>query len=208
MGEINNEIPLMEFEGDASAPILRYDIPSPSSYEGRNYIDLDLAGIFFKPETKEKLDFNELVNGFLNNNQQEIDEFLAAITDSELRRLGYSTTMQALKSVDNPIQNPTRTALQPGGQSSGNTGVMYAPRPGTGGGGAGTPGRGSGFGLTNFDEQLLLAVNETVPTTGNEPDRSADPEIFDIERKYKILKARLELAIHENQFPTFYKSGK
>lgn len=202
MSEISNEIPLMKFEGDASAPILRYDIPSPSSYEGRNYIELDIAGIFFKPETKEKPDFNELVNGFLNNNQREIDEFLTRITSSELQQLGYSTTMKSLKSVDNRIQNPTGTAPRVGVANFGNTGVIFAATPGTN---VGTPGGGSVPGKDLFNDQLMLALKDTLASQ-DEPDRPADPEIFDIERKYNIFRARLELAIHENQFPAFYKS--
>ena len=41
------EIPLIKFEGDAAAPILRYDIPSPSSYTGKVYIETDIGKEYF-----------------------------------------------------------------------------------------------------------------------------------------------------------------
>lgn len=44
--------PLIELEVDAQAPILRYDVPEPTSYSGTNLIRLDLSalGEIFKPE--------------------------------------------------------------------------------------------------------------------------------------------------------------
>ena len=36
-----NEIPMINFESDAKAPIIRYDLPSPSSYEGKNIIEIN-----------------------------------------------------------------------------------------------------------------------------------------------------------------------
>lgn len=52
--------PLIEFESDASASILRYDLPSPSSYTGKNFIELDFdescfnSAAFENPESTEE----------------------------------------------------------------------------------------------------------------------------------------------------------
>jgi len=48
------EMPLMAFESDASAPILRYDVPSPSMYEGRTYVELDLPEDWFDGKEKSE----------------------------------------------------------------------------------------------------------------------------------------------------------
>ena len=47
MEEKSKNIHLMKFEGDASAPLLKYDLPSPSSYSGRNYYELTMPEGFW-----------------------------------------------------------------------------------------------------------------------------------------------------------------
>lgn len=39
--------PLIKFEAEATAPVLRYDIPEPTSYEGKNFIELDFGEDIF-----------------------------------------------------------------------------------------------------------------------------------------------------------------
>ena len=84
------EIPLMKFEGNVSAPLLRYDIPSPSSYEGRNYIELrDL-----KIDNKE-IPFNNMAyheptpEDFIEANRESIYEYLKATKKEDMERNFY-----------------------------------------------------------------------------------------------------------------------
>ena len=84
----NDEVPLMKFEADASAPILRYDVPSPSSYEGRTYIQLNFGDDFFNDAAKPT---KPTLEQFLTSNQEEIYEYLSADTSTEeLRRLFHT----------------------------------------------------------------------------------------------------------------------
>lgn len=39
-------VPLIQLEVGGSAPVLRYDIPEPTSYEGKNFIELELGNVF------------------------------------------------------------------------------------------------------------------------------------------------------------------
>lgn len=45
--------PLIVLEEGGSAPVLRYDIPEPTSYEGKNFIELDFDGDVFSASAKE-----------------------------------------------------------------------------------------------------------------------------------------------------------
>ena len=84
----DDEVPLMEFEADASAPILRYDVPSPSSYEGRIYIQLDFGDDFFSHAAKPS---KPTLEQFLTANQDEIYEYLSADTSKEeIQRLFHT----------------------------------------------------------------------------------------------------------------------
>ncbi|MFX1281470.1 MAG: hypothetical protein ACFFA3_19130 [Promethearchaeota archaeon] len=88
-------IPLMEFEGDASAPILRYDLPSPSSYEGRFYLEIKLDEDFFDPnKTSQALEHESLLKKFLTKNKADILEYLEKITIEELERDVYEVLKQ------------------------------------------------------------------------------------------------------------------
>ena len=73
----------MEFEADAAAPILRYDVPSPSSYEGRNYLEIDLDTTFFSAAASEIPDKDILLQTFLDENRNEIIEYLINMPKEE-----------------------------------------------------------------------------------------------------------------------------
>ena len=49
------DVPLIKFEGDAAAPILRYDVPSPSSYSGKLYVETDIGKQYFGGENIYKV---------------------------------------------------------------------------------------------------------------------------------------------------------
>lgn len=40
-------VPLIQFEAGATGPVLRYDIPEPTSYEGKNFIELEFGEDIF-----------------------------------------------------------------------------------------------------------------------------------------------------------------
>ena len=85
----NESEPLMKFEGDASAPILRYDVPSPSSYVGKTYIETDLGQKYFGGDKILKSDdpnelFRIIKKRFLRENRDVIKEFLSTIKRTDL----------------------------------------------------------------------------------------------------------------------------
>lgn len=41
--------PMIKLEPNGSAPVLSYNVPEPTSYSGRNFIDLQLGASYFKP---------------------------------------------------------------------------------------------------------------------------------------------------------------
>ncbi len=78
-----NEEPLLKFESDATAPILRYNLPSPSSYEGKVYIEIDLDSGIFKHEAAHKI---PSYYDILNSNREEIQEYLINSRKEDLER--------------------------------------------------------------------------------------------------------------------------
>ncbi len=98
----NEGEPLMKFEGDASAPILRYDVPSPSSYVGKTYIETDLGqGCFGGDKILKSDDSNELFKiikeKFLRDNRDMIKKYISTIKRKELEEeLDFYT----LKEID------------------------------------------------------------------------------------------------------------
>ena len=87
MTEQQEEIPLMKFESDATAPILRYDLPSPSSYEGKNYIELnDIPAEKFNEQVVYNTKSYEEV---MNKNREEIRKYLSNISKAELEEDFY-----------------------------------------------------------------------------------------------------------------------
>ena len=87
----NEDVPLIKFEGDASAPILRYDIPSPSSYTWIVYIETDIGKEYFGgekifiPKDNKEL-FEKIKERFLRENQVELKTYLSSIHRSELEK--------------------------------------------------------------------------------------------------------------------------
>lgn len=100
MTEQKEEIPLIEFESDASAPILRYDLPSPSSYEGKNYIEInDITIEKFKNDPEiiyQAKGFEEI----LTKNREEIRSYLSKITRAELEEDFYGLEIELAPKVE------------------------------------------------------------------------------------------------------------
>lgn len=100
MTEEKEEIPLIEFESDATAPILRYDLPSPSSYEGRNYIEINDIPI---EKFKNDKDIIYKVKGYeeiLTKNREEIRSYLSKITRAELEEDFYGLEIELAPEID------------------------------------------------------------------------------------------------------------
>lgn len=47
----NNPEPMIKLEPNGSAPVISYNVPEPTSYSGRNFIDLQLGASYFKTTT-------------------------------------------------------------------------------------------------------------------------------------------------------------
>ena len=95
------EIPLVRFEGDASAPIIRYDVPSPSAYVGTLYIETDIGMEYFGGDSVFKIDpnateeekikmqrdlFNTIKKRFLRENHEELKHYFASISREDLEK--------------------------------------------------------------------------------------------------------------------------
>ncbi|GAG56688.1 unnamed protein product, partial [marine sediment metagenome] len=93
------EEPLMKFEKDASAPILRYDIPSMTAYEGKNYIELDLPLEYFDELKATKI---KQVDEILNKNREEIKEYLSKLTKEELEQEMYGLGIKPYTPPEKP----------------------------------------------------------------------------------------------------------
>jgi hypothetical protein len=104
------DVPLMEFQGDACAPILRYDIPSHSSYAGRQEIAIDiLKGLFDgKPREGEegyKGYARPTPEDILNMNRHAIERYLASVSRDELVELASSLgIIDAGRSIEGEIK--------------------------------------------------------------------------------------------------------
>ncbi|MFX1297977.1 MAG: LamG-like jellyroll fold domain-containing protein [Promethearchaeota archaeon] len=108
ISEEKEGIPLIKFESNASAPILRYDIPSPSSYEGRCYIELkdlklDGKNLPFNNKAMDKLTAKE----FLETNRENIFKYLATSTKIDLERDFYLVfDLDEIKAEELVVQYP------------------------------------------------------------------------------------------------------
>jgi len=95
------EVPLIRFEGNAQAPIIRYDVPSPSSYTGTMYIQTDIGKEYFGGDKIFKLDpglteeqkvqkkaelFKTIKKRFLKENHEDLKKYLASISREDLER--------------------------------------------------------------------------------------------------------------------------
>lgn len=106
MTEQQEEIPLMKFEGDAAAPILRYDLPSPSSYEGKNYIEINDI-----EDEPNDIKFNEEAvyqtksyREIMIKNREEIKLYLSNISRAELEEDMYGLEVEE---VQVPEEDPS-----------------------------------------------------------------------------------------------------
>jgi len=95
-----NEIPIIDFESDAKGPIIRYDLPSPSSYEGKNIIELhDIKDEDFNAENAVTVkDLNQI----LNKNRDVIREFLTEMTKEELEEELFGLGIEAIEPPERP----------------------------------------------------------------------------------------------------------
>ncbi|MDN4523969.1 hypothetical protein [Fictibacillus fluitans] len=50
----DNLEPMIKLQPDGKAPILSYNVPEPTKYSGRNYIELEIPSEYFKEHTKKK----------------------------------------------------------------------------------------------------------------------------------------------------------
>ena len=95
------EVPLIRFESNAQAPIIRYDVPSPSSYSGTMYIQTDIGKEYFGGENIYKLDpglteeqkvqkkaklFKTIKKRFLKENHEDLKKYLASISREDLEK--------------------------------------------------------------------------------------------------------------------------
>ena len=86
MTEKKEEIPVMKFESDAAVPILSYKVPSPSSYEGRNYIELETDKSDFNDNAQKTPKPEEEIKDFFETNRENIYEYLKNATKHDLER--------------------------------------------------------------------------------------------------------------------------
>ncbi len=98
MTEQQEEIPLMKFEGDATAPILRYDLPSPSFYEGRNFIELNDIPI---EKFNEEVVYNtKSYQEVMVKNREEIRSYLSNISRAELEEDFFGLEIEEVEPPD------------------------------------------------------------------------------------------------------------
>ena len=95
-----NEAPIIDFESDAKGPIIRYDLPSPSSYEGKNIIELhDIKDEDFNAENAVTVkDLNQI----LDKNRDVIREFLTGMTKDELEEELFGLGIEAIEPPVSP----------------------------------------------------------------------------------------------------------
>jgi len=82
-----DDITTMNFRSSAMAPVLNYEIPSPSSYEGRNYIQvsLDQDNFTFNSNANKYMSIEK----YLELNKEYISEYINIATKEELERQLY-----------------------------------------------------------------------------------------------------------------------
>lgn len=76
----------ISFESEVSVPVLSYKVPSPSSYEGRNYIELETFEFGIKDEALMTPEPKEEIKQFFEANRETIYEYLKNATKHDLER--------------------------------------------------------------------------------------------------------------------------
>jgi len=99
------EEPLIKFEGDASAPILRYDLPSPSSYTAKNYIEINFPITYFDPETTQFAFSDDLIDNLFDSNAEVIKEFLSNVSREELEQELYYLGLKIEEETPEPEED-------------------------------------------------------------------------------------------------------
>lgn len=99
--------PLIQLEENAQAPVLRYDIPEPTSYEGQNFIELQFEegqGIF----TQSVFEVSDDAAASLRSQPVES---IRAVISSALRGGGsFAPTRVITGSIATPPAAPTPPA--------------------------------------------------------------------------------------------------
>lgn len=77
--------PLVSFDPAGRAPILSYNVPEPTAYAGRSYIELDLDTDWFRPKTKRGTSYKEWISEqILEATEDQLhEEAVAEETDAE-----------------------------------------------------------------------------------------------------------------------------
>ncbi len=205
------EIPLMAFESDAKAPIIRYDLPSPSSYEGKNIIELnDIKQDKFNKENAVNVkDLNQI----LNKNREVIREFLSNLTKEELEEELFGLGIEAVEPPEDPDIGKIIKQIESRDATINKLTQELAKFP-----------RGWGW-LFNFGRVIDLTnrirVNETIlkvlrakkvqmeeDYAEEFPVKPVIPEGVDtFKARYELFKYYLEIAMRfQNLVPAFYKS--
>ena len=189
--------PLMRFESDASAPILRYDIPSPTSYAGRHEIELDISVEIFdgKPENGDegtKAYAKPTLKEILDLNRHAIDAYLAKVTRNELVELAVGL---GIRRVDPDIEKSIATIGKDYWQrrqtAFSSLRTNYARQRG-----AIFPFYSRRFGLSTISQIAEAQIN-LLDRDGDDPKPETKAELFN---------TILEAAFNQHKVPVFYKT--
>lgn len=77
--------PLVEFDPEGNAPILSYNVPEPTSYSGRNYLELGIDSDWFRSKTKRGQTYEEYLTDELAAEERlDVEEAVAEAEPAEL----------------------------------------------------------------------------------------------------------------------------
>lgn len=63
--ESSSTPPLVSFDPAGTAPILSYNVPEPTAYAGRSYIELEIDSDWFRPKTKRGTSYDEWISEYI-----------------------------------------------------------------------------------------------------------------------------------------------
>lgn len=75
--------PLVSFDPSGAAPLLGYNVPEPTAYAGRSYIELDLDTDLFRPEAKRGTSYREWISDRILRPAEEQLQESAAVEEAE-----------------------------------------------------------------------------------------------------------------------------
>jgi hypothetical protein len=102
----STDIQSIGFVGNIRTPVLNYEIPSPSSYEGRSYIEIgvDETKVIFKQTDNNNL----TIPDYLHMNKEYISEYLSNTSKEELEKQLYIVfDLDATVSEELEVHNAT-----------------------------------------------------------------------------------------------------